>query len=48
MFIGYIKPCPDRAGFLFKLTLPVDILNGKRTLSNSRLWQEIISPNLEK
>jgi hypothetical protein len=26
----------------FYLTLAVDILNGKRTLSDSRLWQDIL------
>ena len=29
----------------YKVTLPVDNLNVKRTLSNSRLWQEIITFN---
>jgi len=27
----------------FLLSLPVDILDGKRTLSDSRLWQEMLN-----
>jgi hypothetical protein len=41
-FCNTVDPCPGRAGFLFKLRLPVDTLDGKRTFSDSRLWQEML------
>jgi len=36
-------PAGFRRDFLFRLRLPVDILDGKRTLIDSTLWQEILS-----
>jgi Na+-transporting NADH:ubiquinone oxidoreductase subunit NqrB len=36
--LDIFNPAQIGRGFLFKFTLPVDILDGKRTLSDSRLW----------